>query len=136
MTEENTPVEDVNTPVEQRKTLADNVKEQADKAKENEVPMEMLPSVVEENLRKAYQRGANLLYAELIGYLFKTIEVFAANFVPEGGDFENFLGFTLHTMGEEYNKKYIEPKKAKDEKKDDGKPKEGQYEAKDSQEAP
>ena len=82
----------------------------------------------EEQLKKAYQRGANLLYSELIGYLFKTVEVFAANFAPENGNYENFLGFTLHTMGEEFNKKYIEPKRVKDEgqAREEGKPSQGE----------
>ena len=116
MSEENTPVEEPKTPVEAGVTaqVPQEVQEET---------ITLSKSAHEEQLKKAYQRGANLLYSELIGYLFKTCEVFAAHFTPEGGNFENFLGFTLHTMGEEFNKKYIEPKKVKDESKqeDDGK---------------
>lgn len=129
MTEENTPVEEVKAPVEELKAPV------AEAEAKQEEPLSILPSEMEAQLAKAYQRGANLLYSELIGYLFSICEVFAANFKPENSPHHAFLGFVLQTMGEEFNKKYVTKDEAKDEK-DDGKPEAVQGEAKEGEEAP
>lgn len=128
MSEENTPVEDVKATVEDVKAPVQQ--------EEQEETVTLSKSEHEKQLLLAYQKGAYVLYSEIIGYLFKTCEVFAAHFTPKDGNFENFLGFTLHTMGEEFNKKYIEPKKVQHEKEDDGKSCAVQGENKESQVSP
>lgn len=131
MSEENTPVEEEKAPVAELNTPVEEKKEEV-----KEEPLQILPSEMEAQLTKAYQRGANLLYSELIGYLFSACEVFAVKFKPENSPHHAFLGFVLQTLGEEFNKKYVTKEEAKDGKEDDGKPEAVQGEDGEGQEAP
>ena len=105
------------------------------------VQIAMTEEELSAKLKEAELKGANILYGELIGFQMKALEVFAEQFRPQDATFENFLGYVLHTMQVDFNKRYankeILKEGEKDEEsgeKDDGKPEEVPSEAKEGEE--
>lgn len=110
---------------------------------ENKLPEDNKPSMLNisvDDFNKAIfnakQEGSNMLYSELISYQMSCLEVFSNQFKPANASFEQFLGFVIYTLQQEFNSKYAKKEESKDEKKDDGKPEAVQSQNGESKEAP